>query len=70
MDDVYSWDQVLSQGLKLTVDHPTLGWVDLPGPPLRFDDNSFSGGRSSHVAPPTLGQHNESIREWLESPGS
>jgi crotonobetainyl-CoA:carnitine CoA-transferase CaiB-like acyl-CoA transferase len=66
MDDVYSWEQVLSQGLKLSVDHPTLGSVDLPGSPLRFDDNPFSGGRSSHVAPPTLGQHNESIREWLE----
>jgi crotonobetainyl-CoA:carnitine CoA-transferase CaiB-like acyl-CoA transferase len=67
MDDVYSWDQVLSQGLKLSVDHPTLGSIDLPGPPLRFDDNVFSGGRSEHVAPPTLGQHNESIREWLDS---
>ena len=67
MDDVYSWDQVISQGLKLSVDHPTLGAIDLPGPPLRFDDNSFSGGRSEHAAPPTLGQHNESIREWLDS---
>jgi crotonobetainyl-CoA:carnitine CoA-transferase CaiB-like acyl-CoA transferase len=67
MDDVYSWDQVLSQGLKLSVDHPTLGSVDLPGSPLRFDDNPFSGGRSEHAAPPTLGQHNESIREWLDS---
>ena len=68
MDDVYSWDQVLSQGLKLSVDHPTLGAVDLPGSALRFDDNDFSGGRSTHVAPPTLGQHNESIREWLDTP--
>ncbi len=67
MDDVYSWEQTLSQGLKLSVDHPTLGTVDLPGSPLRFDDNPFSGGRAEHVAPPTLGQHNESIREWLES---
>ena len=46
MDDVYSWEQVLSQGLKLSVDHPTLGAIDLPGSPLRFDDNPFSGGRS------------------------
>jgi len=67
MDDVYAWEQTLSQGLKLSVDHPTLGTVDLPGSPLRFDDNPFSGGRSEHVAPPTLGQHNESIREWLDS---
>ena len=37
MDDVYSWDQVLSQGLLLSVDHATLGPIDLPGSPLRFD---------------------------------
>ena len=67
MDDVYEWDQALSQGLKLTVDHTALGPIDLPGSPLRFDDNSFSGGRSSHQAPPTLGQRNESVREWLNS---
>ena len=54
-------------GPQLSVDHATLGPVDLPGSPLRFDDNPFSGGRSEHVAPPTLGQHNESIREWLDS---
>ena len=68
MDDVYTWKQTLSQGLLLSVDHPTLGPVDLPGSPLRFDDNAFSGGRSAHEAPPTLGQHDESIREWLDTP--
>jgi crotonobetainyl-CoA:carnitine CoA-transferase CaiB-like acyl-CoA transferase len=67
MDDVYGWDQVLSQGLLLSVDHATQGSLDLPGSPIRFDDNPYSGGRSSHVAPPTLGQHDESIREWLDS---
>jgi crotonobetainyl-CoA:carnitine CoA-transferase CaiB-like acyl-CoA transferase len=67
MDDVYTWEQTLSQGLLLSVEHPTLGPVNLPGSPLRFDDNAFSGGRATHQAPPTLGQHNESIREWLDS---
>jgi crotonobetainyl-CoA:carnitine CoA-transferase CaiB-like acyl-CoA transferase len=67
MDDVYSWDQVLSQGLLLTVDHATQGEIKLPGSPIRFDDNPHSGGRSEHLAPPTLGQHNASIRRWLES---
>jgi crotonobetainyl-CoA:carnitine CoA-transferase CaiB-like acyl-CoA transferase len=67
MEDVYSWEQTLSQGLLLSVAHPTLGSVDLPGSPLRFDDNAFSGGRSVHEAPPTLGQHDESIREWLDT---
>ncbi|GAA4735643.1 CoA transferase [Nocardioides endophyticus] len=67
MDDVYSWDQVLSQGLLLSVDHATQGEVKLPGSPIRFDDNPYSGGRSTHLAPPTLGQHDASIREWLDS---
>lgn len=66
MDDVYSWDQALSQGLLLSVDHATKGSLNLPGSPIRFDDNAFSGGRAEHLAPPTLGQHNESIRAWLE----
>jgi crotonobetainyl-CoA:carnitine CoA-transferase CaiB-like acyl-CoA transferase len=66
LDDVYGWEQTLSQGLLLSVDHATQGRLDLPGSPIRFDDNPFSGGRAEHVAPPTLGQHNESIRAWLE----
>jgi crotonobetainyl-CoA:carnitine CoA-transferase CaiB-like acyl-CoA transferase len=66
LDDVYGWEQTLSQGLLLSVEHATQGQLNLPGSPIRFDDNGFSGGRSEHVAPPTLGQHNESIRAWLE----
>ncbi len=67
LDDVYSWDQTLSQHLLLTVQHATQGELRLPGSPIRFDDNPFSGGRPTHQAPPTLGQHNASIREWLDS---
>jgi crotonobetainyl-CoA:carnitine CoA-transferase CaiB-like acyl-CoA transferase len=67
LDDVYAWEQTLSQGLLLSVSHATQGELKLPGSPIRFDDNPFSGGRSTHEAPPTLGQHNESIREWLDS---
>jgi crotonobetainyl-CoA:carnitine CoA-transferase CaiB-like acyl-CoA transferase len=66
MDDVYAWEQVRSQGLVLEVDHPAYGSLELSGSPLRFDDNAFSGGRVTHVAPPTLGQHSEEIRAWLE----
>ncbi|HEU4567993.1 MAG TPA: CoA transferase [Marmoricola sp.] len=65
IDDVYAWEQTRSQGLLLSVDHPTLGTVELPGSPIRFDDNAFSGGRPVHQAPPTLGQHNRAIRDWL-----
>ena len=62
LDRVYDWDQTRSQGLVINVDHPTLGRVSLPGPPLRFDGD----GRSEHTPPPTLGQHNASIRQWLD----
>jgi crotonobetainyl-CoA:carnitine CoA-transferase CaiB-like acyl-CoA transferase len=65
IDDVYAWDQTRSQGLLLEVDHPTQGHLELPGSPIRFDDNPYSGGREKHVAPPTLGQHNDSVRAWL-----
>lgn len=65
MDDVYAWDQVRSQGLVLTVDHPAYGPLEMPGSPLRLDDNAFSGGREHHLAPPTLGQHSEAIRAEL-----
>ena len=67
LDEVYGWDQALSQGLLVDVEHPTLGGLRLPGPPLRF----FAGGdgeettRRDHGAPPTLDQHGQSIRAWL-----
>ena len=67
LDDVYAWEQTRSQGLLLSVEHATQGTVELPGSPIRFDDNPFSGGRSAHTAPPTLDQHGAAIREWLDS---
>jgi formyl-CoA transferase len=60
LDRVYDWDQTLSQGLLIEVDHPTLGRIRLPGPPLRFDN-----GALPHRAPPTLGQHQAEIEAWL-----
>jgi len=59
---VYGWEQTRSQGLLLDVEHPTLGHVTLPGPPLRYD----GGGRAEHAPPPTLGQHGATIRAWLD----
>ena len=29
----------------------------LPGPPLRFDDTAHAGGRTEHLPPPALGEH-------------
>jgi crotonobetainyl-CoA:carnitine CoA-transferase CaiB-like acyl-CoA transferase len=68
LDEVYTWDQVVSQGLLVDVAHPTLGTLTLPGPPLRFFD---AGGsevtRRHHAAPPLLDQHAGDLRAWLES---
>jgi len=59
---VYQWEQTKSQHLLIDVEHPTAGPLQLPGVPLRFD----GGGRDEHLAPPTLGQHNEAVRAWLD----
>jgi len=67
LDDVYTWEQTLSQGLLLSIDHPSLGPLQLPGSPLRFDDNEYAGGRATHLPPPSLGQHSEAIRAELDS---
>lgn len=68
IDEVYSWDQALSQGLKVEVEHETLGTVALPGPPLRFFGH---GGeevtRTAHTAPPVLGGDEAWLRDWLDS---
>ena len=66
MDEVYGWDQTASQGLLVEVEHPTLGPLTLPGPPLRFFDGEGSEvTRTGHLAPPTLGQDSDRIRAWL-----
>jgi crotonobetainyl-CoA:carnitine CoA-transferase CaiB-like acyl-CoA transferase len=62
LDEVYAWEQTRSQGLLLTVEHATLGTLQLPGPPVRYDE----GGRAEHLAPPTLDQHGADIRRWLD----
>jgi len=67
LDDVYTWEQTRSQGLLIDVEHATQGRLQLPGSPLRFDDNPYSGGRERHAAPPTLGQHSAAIRAWLDA---
>jgi formyl-CoA transferase len=69
LDEVYTWDQTLSQGLLIDVDHATLGPLQLPGPPLRFfapgPDGETETTRRDHAAPPVLGSSNEAIRAWL-----
>ena len=65
LDEVYAWDQTLSQGLLIEVDHPTLGRVRLPGPPLRLETADGSpAGRAGHLPPPLLGEHDAAVRAW------
>ncbi|GAA3539155.1 CoA transferase [Nonomuraea rosea] len=62
IDEVYTWDQTRSQGLVVEVDHPVLGTIELPGPPLRFDGLAAQ----EHTAPPALGQDGDAVLAWLE----
>lgn len=68
IDEVYEWDQTRSQGLVVSVDHPTLGHIELPGPALRLE--SLTGddvARRAHTAPPLLGADEKYIRDWVAS---
>jgi formyl-CoA transferase len=69
LDEVYGWDQALSQGLLIDVEHATLGQVSLPGPPLRFfapgPDGEVETTRREHAAPPVLDADGAAIRSWL-----
>ncbi len=71
LDEVYAWDQTLSQGLLVEVEHPTLGAVRLPGPPLRFFTATADGERETtrtrHRPPPLLDQDAEEVRSWAQA---
>jgi crotonobetainyl-CoA:carnitine CoA-transferase CaiB-like acyl-CoA transferase len=68
IDEVYEWDQTVSQGLLIGVDHATLGPLVLPGPPLRFfAADGAETTRRDHAAPPTLDQDGAAIRGWLDA---
>jgi formyl-CoA transferase len=66
LDDVYTWSQTRSQGLLIDVADPVLGSVQLPGPPVRFGDRPYAGGRERHSPPPRLGEHTSSVLAWLD----
>jgi crotonobetainyl-CoA:carnitine CoA-transferase CaiB-like acyl-CoA transferase len=67
IDEVYSWDQTVSQGLLIDVEHSSLGSLTLPGPPLRFfDADGAESTNRQHLAPPVLDEHGDGIRAWLE----
>ncbi|GAA2864190.1 CoA transferase [Pseudonocardia halophobica] len=58
LDEVYAWDQVASQRLVVTTDHPVAGRITLPGPAVRFfDADGRERTRIRHTPPPALDQH-------------
>ncbi|HEY7812080.1 MAG TPA: CoA transferase, partial [Nakamurella sp.] len=65
LQQVFEWDQTRSQGLLIDVEHPVLGPVQLPGPPLRFFDGAGDEWHREHTAPPLLGQHTDDVLAWL-----
>ena len=70
LDEVYDWEQTRSQGLVTEVEHPTLGRVTLPGPPLRFfDAEGAEVTRREHQPPPLLDEDGAALRAWLAADG-
>jgi crotonobetainyl-CoA:carnitine CoA-transferase CaiB-like acyl-CoA transferase len=65
IDEVYAWDQTMSQGLIIDVQHASLGPIQLPGSPLRFfainGDEEVEITRQHHEPPPVLGANNTNL---------
>lgn len=65
IDEVYAWDQTISQGLLIEVQHASLGPIQLPGPPLRFFDVTGNEAAETtflgHRPPPLLGARNANL---------
>lgn len=67
LQEVYEWEQTRSQGLLVDVEHPTLGQIALPGPPLRFfEADGTETTPARHASPPLLDQHGDAVRAWLQ----
>jgi crotonobetainyl-CoA:carnitine CoA-transferase CaiB-like acyl-CoA transferase len=59
LDHVYATSQVRQQNLVWTSEHSSLGSIEMPGSPLHYGRSVVS----PRLAPPTLGQHSDEIRQ-------
>lgn len=67
INEVYDWKQTQSQGLLIDVHHSAVGQIQLPGPSLRLETPSGETQlRTTHNAPPVLGEHSAAILKWLD----
>lgn len=57
IDQVFNDPQIEQRGMRLTVDHPAAGQVDLAGSPMRFSRTPSQAEK----APPVLGEDTEKI---------
>ena len=57
LSEVFDNEQVIARQIKQTIDHPSAGKVDLVASPMRLSKTPAS----IRTAPPTLGQHTNSI---------
>jgi formyl-CoA transferase len=66
VDQVFSDPQVLARDMLVDVEHPEYGKVKVTGPPIKFSETPAAVS----TAPPSLGQHNETIYKELGLSGS
>ncbi len=61
MAELFADPQIEARDMRVTVDHPTAGEMDLPGSPMKFSRTPTTVRRH----PPSLGEHTESVlREY------
>jgi len=61
IEDVLNDPQTDARQMILTLLHPAVGEIKVPGPAIKFSESQ----RTSHLPPPLLGQHTEEILSEL-----
>nr|XP_022301356.1 succinate--hydroxymethylglutarate CoA-transferase-like [Crassostrea virginica] len=57
MEAVFNDPQAIHNNMIQNIEHPTIGNIQVPGPPVLFSDFP----RPAPTAPPTLGQHTDNV---------
>ncbi|XP_022301356.2 succinyl-CoA:glutarate CoA-transferase-like [Crassostrea virginica] len=57
MEAVFNDPQAIHNNMIQNIEHPTIGNIQVPGPPVRFSDFPHP----APTAPPTLGQHTDHV---------
>ena len=57
LEQLFTDPQLFARGMITRVDHPTIGTLPLLGVPIKLSDTPGD----VRTAPPTLGQHTESV---------